>query len=274
MSVYRVFESVTGTGLEQIGVVTWEGDSLSSTTDDEAVVDIISRANEASTFDTGPPPAEVDAPVGEQRKPRDEEETVAYARQLLLEQGYGFAAESDLQKATLANRYQEGDVVETPESGVGVIAGAVAEDQTAPDDSDLPDIEASPDSPTYVVVTEDESQGMSLLKASDLEQTEIAAEVDALDTTKEAAAMAELAPDGSDSEIAELDFTMPESWRESDTPARVIALKAFAGMGGSFDGCVREMRGAVSNPDAFCGSFLDEVLGYESWRGDSPLPGD
>jgi len=272
MSVYRVFESVTGTGLEQIGVVTWEGDSLSSTTDDEAVVDIISRANEASTFDTGPPPAEVDAPVGEQRKPRDEEETVAYARQLLLEQGYGFAAESDLQKAALANRYQEGDVVDTPDSGVGVIAGAVAEDQTAPDDSDLPDIEASPDSPTYVVVTEDESQGMSLLKASDLEMTEIEAEVDALDTTKEAAAMAELAPD--DSEIAELDFTMPESWRESDTPARVIALDAFASMGGSFDGCVRSMRDAVSSPDALCGSFLDSVLGYEAWRGDSPLPGD
>jgi len=178
----------------------------------------------------------------------------------------------DVNIEQLANRYQEGYVVETPDSGVGVIAGAVAEDQTAPEDSDLPDIEASPDSPTYVVVTEDESQGMSLLKASDLEATEIEAEVDALDTTKEAAAMAELAPD--DSEIAKLDFTMPESWRESDTPARVIALKAFAGMGGSFDGCVREMRDAVSNPDAFCGSFLDEVLSYESWRGDSPLPGD
>jgi hypothetical protein len=67
---------------------------------------------------------------------------------------------------------------------------------------------------------------------------------------------------------------MPESWRESPQPARVIALKAFAGMGGSFDGCVREMRDAVSDPEAFCGSFLDEVLGYRFWRGDSPLPGD
>jgi hypothetical protein len=98
--------------------------------------------------------------------------------------------------------------------------------------------------------------------------------VDALDATKEAAAMAmaELAPDNS--EYAELDFTMPASWRESDTPARVIALKAFQGMGGSFDGCVREMRSEVSDPDEFCGSFLDEVLGYPYWRGDSPLPGD
>jgi len=56
----------------------------------------------------------------------------------------------DVNIEELANRYQEGDVVETPDSGVGVIAGVVVEDQTAPDDSDLPDIEASPDSPTYV----------------------------------------------------------------------------------------------------------------------------
>jgi len=178
--------------------------------------------------------------------------------------------------ADLANRYQEGDIVSTPDRGVGVIAGAVAEDQEAPDDSDLPDIEASPDSPTYVVVTEDESdRGMGLYKASDLDATEIETDVDALDSTREmaqAAALSELAPD--DSEVAELDFTMPESWRESDTPSRVIALKAYSGMGGSFDGCVREMRGNVASPDRFCGAFLDEVLGYEAWRGDSPLPGD
>jgi hypothetical protein len=85
-------------------------------------------------------------------------------------------------------------------------------------------------------------------------------------------AMAELAPDNS--EYAELDFTMPESWRESDTPARVIALKAFQGMGGSFTGCKREMRSEVSDPDEFCGAFLDETLQYPFWRGDSPLPGD
>jgi hypothetical protein len=182
----------------------------------------------------------------------------------------------DVDIAELATRYSEGDVVATPDSGVGVIAGAVAEDQSAPADTDLPDIEASPDSPTYVVVTEDDAdRGMGLYKASDLEATDIETEVDALDSTQEmaqAAALSELAPD--DSRVAELDFTMPEAWRESDPPARVIALKAFAGMGGSFDGCVREMRGEVRTPDAFCGAFLDEVLGYEAWRGDSPLPGD
>jgi hypothetical protein len=177
-------------------------------------------------------------------------------------------------EAALATRYSEGDVVNTPDAGVGVIAGVVTEDKDLPDDSDseLDPIEASEDSPSYVVVTEDDTEEMQVLKASDLNATEIDTEIDSLDSTKEAAAMAELAPDGS--EMAELDFTMPESWRESDTPARVIALKAFAGMGGSFDGCVREMRDAVSDPDEFCGAFLDEVLGYPFWRGDSPLPGD
>jgi len=186
------------------------------------------------------------------------------------------ARSDDASAATLANRYQEGDIVTTPDRGVGVIAGAVAEDQSAPADTDLPDIEASPDSPTYVVVTEaDTDRGMGLYKASDLEADEIETDVDALDSTQEmaqAATLSALAPD--DSRVAELDFTMPESWRESDTPARIIALKAFAGMGGSFDGCVREMRGNVASPDRFCGAFLDEVLGYEAWRGDSPLPGD
>jgi hypothetical protein len=34
------------------------------------------------------------------------------------------------------------------------------------------------------------------------------------------------------------------------------------------------MRGEVSNPEAFCGAFLDRVLGYKAWRGSSPLPGE
>jgi len=268
---------INGDG-ERLGTVTDDPFELTTASaageDFEAAFDGVAEATDADTAQPPVNPGQLAAELFTDESPRRRRELI---RSVARANDWALVDPGGLRRADteqLANRYQEGDVVSTLDSGVGVIAGAVAEDQTAPDDSDLPDIEASPDSPTYVVVTEDESQGMSLLKASDLESTEIEAEVDALDTTKEAAAMAELAPDDSDSEIAELDFTMPESWRESDTPARVIALKAFAGMGGSFDGCTREMRGAVSNPDAFCGSFLDEVLGYEAWRGDSPLPGD
>jgi hypothetical protein len=182
-------------------------------------------------------------------------------------------------KEMLSNRYQTGDTVSTPDQGVGVVVDAVSENKEAPDDGDFSDIEASPDSPTYVVVTEDDADGgFGLFKAADLDMTEISTEVDALDSTKAVAAMAALAPDpddiDSDNEYVELDFTVPRTWRQSDTPSRVIALKALAGMGGSFDGCVREMRGEVSDPQEFCASFLDYALGYPYWRGDSPLPGD
>jgi len=232
---------------------------------------------ELSLFAGSEPSAETAYADETERAPETQREFAERLRGTLAGTPLDVINESkDASAAALANRYQEGDIVATPDSGVGVVAGAVAEDQEAPADADLPDIEASPDSPTYVVVTEDDAdRGMGLYKASDLDATDIKTEVDALDTapeTAEAAALGELSPD--DSEIAELDFTMPDSWRESDTPARVIALKAFAGMGGSFDGCVREMRGEVRNVEAFCGAFLDEVLGYEAWRGDSPLPGD
>jgi hypothetical protein len=195
--------------------------------------------------------------------------------QAAFEDFQGNASDVDEQDADLATRYSEGDVVDTPNAGVGVVAGVITENKELADDApdtDLEAIDASEDSPSYVVVVEDEDQGMVILKASDLDATTIETEVDPLDSTKEAAAMAELAPD--DSEIAQLDFTMPESWRESPQPARVIALDAYSSMGGTFDGCVRTMRSEVSDPDELCASFLDTILGYKYWRGDSPLPGD
>jgi hypothetical protein len=163
--------------------------------------------------------------------------------------------------------------VNTPDSGVGVVTAVVTEDKPLPDDADtdLDPISASEESPSYVIVTEEQTDELVVLKASDLESDEIDTDIDALDATKETAAMAELAPDNS--EYAELDFTMPESWRESPKPARVIALDTFSSMGGSFDGCKRTMRGSVDDPDELCASFLDEFL-PPYWRGDSPLPGD
>lgn len=173
--------------------------------------------------------------------------------------------------ADLATRYSEGDVVDSPD-GVGVVTDIVTEDKET-DAEGFGDIEASEDSPVYVLVAEEsEDDGISLFRASDLEASEIETDIDPLEAAKEEAEateamMSALAPgDGR--------FETPPSWEESETPNRIIALKAFAGMGGSFDGCVREMRGEVASPDAFCGAFLDRVLGNPYWRGDSPLPGD
>ena len=172
-----------------------------------------------------------------------------------------------------ATRYAEGDQVSTPQ-GVGVVADVL----TSTVDNDETTVEASDDSPTYVVVVEDGRVGYETYKAEDIHSTTIETDVD--DPTQRLADEEEtanalgrvlkvLAPN-----LTANDFDVPPSWRQSSTPNRIIALKAFASMGGSFDGCVREMRGSVASPDRYCGAFLDYVLGNPYWRGDSILPGD
>jgi len=70
-------------------------------------------------------------------------------------------------------------------------------------------------------------------------------------------------------------FSYPESWEESETPARLILLKAWAGMNGQFDCggdcCKGEMLSSGMSEQAanrFCASMKDRVLGgWEGWRG-------
>jgi hypothetical protein len=172
-----------------------------------------------------------------------------------------------------ATRYSEGDEVSTPQ-GVGVVADVL----TSTVDNDETTVEASEGSPTYVVVVEDGRVGYETYKAEDIHSTTIETDVDEptqrlADEEETANALGRvlklLAP-----ELTANDFDAPPSWRQSSTPNRIIALKAFASMGGSFDGCVREMKGEVASPDRYCGSFLDYVIGNPYWRGDSILPGD
>lgn len=60
----------------------------------------------------------------------------------------------------------------------------------------------------------------------------------------------------------------PDSWREADEPARLIALRAWANMGGSWRGCFREMTTEMTPMRArrFCSSFKDTIYGTEQWR--------
>lgn len=172
-----------------------------------------------------------------------------------------------------ANRYSEGDEVSTPQ-GVGVVADVL----TSTVENDETTVEASEESPTYVVVVEDGRVGYETYKAEDIHSTTIETDVDEptqrlADEEETANAFGNLlkilAPN-----LTANDFDVPPSWRQSSTPNRIIALKAFASMGASFDGCVREMRGEVASPDRYCGAFLDYVIGNPYWRGDSILPGD
>jgi len=172
-------------------------------------------------------------------------------------------------EAYLGTRYSEGDEVETPD-GRGVVIDVLQEDDTFAGTA----IEASTSSPTYLVATEGGRPAWDQFNASDLQQTTI--EVEGVDDPTDAAAEAEAAMDlhlaeentGADS-IAELgvtDWDYPPSWRKSPTPNRVILLKAWAGMDGSFDGCQREMRGEIGRTAPFCAAMLDRVLLTEDWR--------
>jgi hypothetical protein len=171
-------------------------------------------------------------------------------------------------------RFKEGNEVDTPD-GIGVVTGILTETS----ESEGETIEASEDSPTYVVLLGDEDKQFGTYKASDLNEGEIETDVEnPTEDIAETAENADLNPvdvfAGNLSENQDGFFEWPQSWVDSETPARVIALKALSGMGGSFDGCVREMRGNIASPDRFCADFLDRVYGNPYWRGDSPLPGD
>jgi len=162
-----------------------------------------------------------------------------------------------------ARRYSESDEVNTPD-GLGVVVDVITEPF---EDVDGERVEASTDSPAYAVMVEDPDKEIGFYKASDLESDTIETDVENPEEDVEEVAGNTVAnQDGR--------FTWPESWRESDQPARLIALKAFAGMGGSFDGCEREMRGEIASPERFCGAFIDRLVGNPYWRGDSWAPGD
>lgn len=170
--------------------------------------------------------------------------------------------------AELGRRYSPGDdLVRTPD-GIGLVVDVVTESHSFDEDGVPDEIEASSESPTYVVTLADEEQTVGFYKASDLAATETSIDADPLAmVSDDEAAM------GCDAELG--DWEPPESWKEADIPARVIGLDALQSMGGDFEGCESEMAGSVATPDQFCGAFLDWIFGgYDYWRGDSFLPGD
>lgn len=174
--------------------------------------------------------------------------------------------------AALGTRYDEGDTVTYGDGSVGIVLEVHTEPFEVPGTGEQTD--ASTDSPVYVVALED--SGIGPMRASDLEMAEEDAlrpdDADVEDPT-EAVSDADLAafarPD--DDGIEELDPGVgwddyPDSWEESDRPARLILLDMWLDMNASFTGCVREMRGRIRDPEGFCGKTKDQVYGTEAWR--------
>jgi hypothetical protein len=158
------------------------------------------------------------------------------------------------EREDLSTRYTEGDEVSTPD-GVGVVVEVRTSNFEGPSGDE---VEASDGSPAYVVAVRD---GAAVFKASELETDEIEVDVESpeedIGGSEDACAYADL-QDGR--------FSWPESWQESEQPARMIALKAWASMGGTFRGCRSEMSGEIARPNAFCADFKDRILKWEGWR--------
>lgn len=167
--------------------------------------------------------------------------------------------------------FSEGQEVETP-SGQGVVVEVRTEDFDGPDGA----VEASDDNPAYIVGVE---SGVEVYRGSDLEDGEIGADVGSPETDL-AAAQAAAASDTEDppgwitAARGDGRFSYPDSWEESDTPARLILLKAWAGMNGQFDcggDCCHGtmVKNGMSDQAAnrFCASMKDRVMGgWEGWR--------
>jgi len=155
--------------------------------------------------------------------------------------------------------FDDGAVVDTPD-GLGVIDDIITE-------GSVDDMDASDDNPIYAVVVEDESVGVGFYREGELSSDASIDDLPGPENPEEDVGEDEETDTNSDT-LQDGFFSWPDSWEESSTPARIIALKAWAGMGGSFDGCVREMRGElVGSPDRFCADFKDRIYGTDLWRG-------
>lgn len=153
-----------------------------------------------------------------------------------------------------ATRFSEGDSVQTPQ-GLGV----VTEVRTENFEGKSGTVEASTASPTYVVGLKDARVGVGFYNAGELSATEMP-DVDVETPVEDVSSNSEV-------ELTANDWTMPDSWRESDTPARLILLDAWQSMGGQFDCggacCMGELHSAE-----LCASMKDEVMGgWTGWRG-------
>jgi len=160
----------------------------------------------------------------------------------------------DVMLESMATRFSEGDVVQTPQ-GLGVITEVRTEQFTGKGDEE---VEASENSPTYVVALRDARVGVGFYSASQLETTEFP------DTGVENPEEA-LAADtvGGDTEAlqGETTFGIPESWEGSEKPARLILLDAWQSMGGTFEDARDEL-----GSDRLAASMKDRVLQWEGWR--------
>jgi heat shock protein HspQ len=185
------------------------------------------------------------------------------------------------QFSRLNRKFSEEDKVRTSDD----LRGFVVDVLTEGFDVEEASVEASEEEPKYVVVTESDSKPFAFYSEDELEAEDwdsgIENPQDELEEDEEESRENLLGRVERGLRIAfgrenqEGHFTWPESWRESEKPARLIAMDAWISMGPSgVSSCIREMRGEVADPGRFCADFADRLYMWDYWRGDSWAPGE
>lgn len=195
--------------------------------------------------------------------------------------------------------FEEGDWVQYNDDQVGVIVGKLTESfewpsENVPEDAQaevgedeeidegMSKLAASSDDPVYIVarasggskpfhssdlesISRDEAVGDLDVEdpEEDLDDAEMSATYSMVDNPYSIAELQNI-PGVRDPHIGFKDW--PDSWKESEKPARLIALDAWSSLGGTFRTCRADMAGRISRPARFCAAFKDEMLGTTRWR--------
>lgn len=158
-----------------------------------------------------------------------------------------------------------GDVVSTPD-GKGVVVDVITASEMD-EDSELSGTSLDPRNQDVYVVALVEG-GHDFYTASDLNSASFDVEQPG-DTSEEIMSSNESRIPSwlpFRSVLITNDWTMPESWVESERPARLILLDAWASMGAQFN-CGGACCMGELHDEELCASMKDEVLGTELWRG-------
>jgi hypothetical protein len=150
----------------------------------------------------------------------------------------------------MGTRYETGDVVAAPD-GRGVVAAVLTEQFEFPQGDDEVTVDASEDSPAYVVGLDD--PGSAVYRASVLEETDLDHDTPDVQGNAETGMVNE-AVDGIDD--------LPEGWdRES-------VLEYWSSIGGSWESAVGDLSEEFDEDRAkqLASAMKDEVLRTERWR--------
>lgn len=148
-------------------------------------------------------------------------------------------------------RYEEGDVVATPD-GRGVVAAVLTADVEFPRGEDTKvEVDASDESPGYVVGLE--SVGSAIYRASSLAAS-------SFDDQPEGVA-GEAETEIVDQDVDGLD-ALPDGWD------RQSVLQYWSSIGGSWEACVDDVSAEqeIERAQAHCSAMKDEVLRTGRWR--------